>query len=82
MSTQRVEHTCDCGHVVRCDIGHYQLVRCRCGIFYWALQPKRQGPFALFKWPGTAEMLRFKRQKALAAMYKIYHDSGLQDFDQ
>lgn len=31
---------------------HYQIVRCDCGNYYWALQPNRGGDFVLDEWPG------------------------------
>ena len=31
---------------------HYDVVRCSCGKFFWALQPKRNGPLKAFPWPG------------------------------
>lgn len=31
---------------------HYDLMRCACGVFFWALQPLRDGPLELFQHPG------------------------------
>ncbi len=28
------------------------LVRCHCGIVWWALQPAKGGPLVIFRWPG------------------------------
>ncbi len=32
--------------------GHYDVVRCSCGRFYWALQPRANGPLQVFPHPG------------------------------
>ncbi len=33
-------------------IGHYDVIRCGCGAFSWALRPKRSGPLVIFPHPG------------------------------
>jgi hypothetical protein len=32
--------------------GHFEVFKCECGMFVWALQPKRNGPLKIVRWPG------------------------------
>jgi hypothetical protein len=52
--TQTVSFACDqCARRLRVTLAHYDLGACPgCGKTYWALQPKRQGPFIMFPHPG------------------------------
>lgn len=34
-------------------VGHYDIVRCRCGKQFWALRPRKDGPLQFFEWPGV-----------------------------
>lgn len=43
---------CRCGKKHGAYLKHYQLLRASCGVFFWALQPKRGGPLVLFPHPG------------------------------
>jgi hypothetical protein len=43
---------CECGRNGTVRLRHYELVRCECGLVYWALRPKRNGAMKLFPWPG------------------------------
>lgn len=43
---------CECGKGTGQYLNHYDLVRCSCGVMYWALQPKRGGPLVAYPWPG------------------------------
>ena len=49
---QTFVRNCGCGSTGQVVLGHYEIGRCPCGRFFWALQPKRNGPLALFPWPG------------------------------
>jgi len=50
---QWLSHECGfCGSKGGAYLMHYGLMRCSCGKFYWALQPKRNGPMVLFLHPG------------------------------
>ena len=49
---QYVKVPCDCGRAGGQYLAHYELVRCDCGKFFWALQPRRDGPLVAFPWPG------------------------------
>lgn len=51
-TTQPVRFKCACGHSSTEVAGHYDIVRCKCGKFQWALQPRRGGPLRFFPWPG------------------------------
>lgn len=33
-------------------LAHYGVMRCSCGLFFWALQLRRDGPLVLFPHPG------------------------------
>jgi hypothetical protein len=37
-----------CGKKHGCNLTHYQVMRGSCGRYFWALQPKRNGPLQLF----------------------------------
>lgn len=52
--TQFVRVPCDCKGGAYVE--HYDLVRCKCGITWWALRPQRTGPLVAFKWPGNHRM--------------------------
>lgn len=47
-----VIHVCECGKAHRLFVAHYDRVLLKCGRMVWALQPKRNGPLAMFPWPG------------------------------
>lgn len=32
--------------------GHYEVFKCECGMFVWALQPTWDGPLKIVRWPG------------------------------
>ena len=50
---QRIPLSCPCGARGTVTLKHWELFRCsKCGRFFWALQPKRPGPFVFFPWPG------------------------------
>jgi hypothetical protein len=55
-ATQPVLHPvalrCGCGHKQQLTVKRYDVVRCACGKFWWALQPRRNGPLRLSLWPG------------------------------
>jgi len=63
---------CDCGQTHGATLGHYDRVEGSCGKIYWALQPRRNGPFVLFSWPGfpgltisqSASMLSYRKPTA------------------
>jgi hypothetical protein len=40
----------ECGKTCGQYLQHYDRVRCTCGQYYWALQPKRNGPYKLYPW--------------------------------
>jgi hypothetical protein len=52
MVTETVSVKCPCGATHRFAVAHYDRVIVKCRRLYWALQPKRSGPLALFPWPG------------------------------
>ncbi len=41
-----------CGKKGGQNLTHYEVLRCHCGKFYWALQPQRNGPLVLYPHPG------------------------------
>lgn len=46
-------HECGfCGAKGGQYLRHYEVMRCSCGHFFWALQPKWNGPLVLFVHPG------------------------------
>jgi len=46
-------HTCGfCGAKGGAYLTHYEILRCTCGHFFWALQPNAGGPLKLFQHPG------------------------------
>lgn len=47
-----VKFRCRCGERWTQMMKHYEIVRCKCGAFYWVLQPKRDGDFQSFPWSG------------------------------
>lgn len=47
-----IEFVCACGEKWGQTVAHYDVIRCKCGKFFWALQPHRGGPLAMFPWPG------------------------------
>jgi len=49
---QIVAFACRCGKPHRIQVNHYDRVILSCGHPYWALQPKRNGPYQMFPWPG------------------------------
>lgn len=49
---------CDCGETHGATLGHYDRVQGSCGEVFWALQPKRGGPFILKLWPGFPGITR------------------------
>jgi hypothetical protein len=51
---QWVPLECACGQAKGQYLKHYELCRCVCGRFYWALQPHRDGPLVAMLWPGDA----------------------------
>jgi hypothetical protein len=36
---------------------HYEIMKCRCGRFWWVLQPLRNGPFEAFRWTSRESAL-------------------------
>ncbi len=44
---------CPCGETHTMNLNHYEVRRAECGRSYWALQPKRNSPLELFRWPGS-----------------------------
>lgn len=49
---QKFRVSCECGKKLVGVFGHYDRKICPCGRGYWALQPKREGPLAIYPWPG------------------------------
>lgn len=48
-----VSHECGfCGAKGGQYLRHYDVLRCSCGHFFWALRPLRNGPLVLRVWPG------------------------------
>lgn len=43
---------CGCGQKWQQSLKRYEIVRCACGKFWWALRPRRDGPLRAFAWPG------------------------------
>lgn len=43
---------CECGKRTGGYLAHYDIVRCACGNYFWALRPQRGGPLVAFPWPG------------------------------
>jgi hypothetical protein len=60
---QWVRLDCDCGAKSGQYLGHYDLCRCVCGKWFWALQEKRGGPLVAYVWPGDASMERARRER-------------------
>lgn len=56
--TMIVDFSCACGKEWQQKVVHYDIIRCACGRFVWALQPKRNGPLKGYQWPGDPAMLR------------------------
>lgn len=50
---QAVAFQCGCGKRWAQTLRHYEIVRCKCGRLWWVLQPRRDGPFESFRWPGN-----------------------------
>ena len=51
--TTWLAHECGfCGAKGGAYLAHYGVMRCSCGNFVWALQPRRDGPLELFPHPG------------------------------
>ena len=51
--TTWLSHTCPvCEVKGGTYLSHYGVMRCSCGSFFWALQPRRDGPLVLFPHPG------------------------------
>jgi hypothetical protein len=50
MPKQWVPNICECGGGAY--LSHYDLMRCACGKWFWALRPKKNGPLVMFPWPG------------------------------
>jgi hypothetical protein len=49
---QWVPLNCDCGSKGGQYLGHWQICRCSCGRYFWALQPLKRGPLVAKFWPG------------------------------
>ena len=50
---QYVAVKCDCAGRRGGYLKHYQVVRCPdCGLFFWAIQPLKNGPLVARPWPG------------------------------
>lgn len=62
---------CACGEKIGTYFAHYDIARCLCGRSWWALQPKRNGPFKLYLWPGD---WRMKAAKESAQQYETVHE--------
>ncbi len=54
---QAVLFVCLCGKRWHQNMRHYEIVICRCGRYWWVLQPRRDGPFQSFRWPRDPELL-------------------------
>ena len=53
VGTEYVRHVCGfCEAQAGAYVRHYEVLRCVCGRFFWALQPKRSGPLVLVAHPG------------------------------
>lgn len=49
---ERLRNVCDCGTGGFFELRHWEVGRCGCGRFFWALEPKRGGPLVLYAWAG------------------------------
>lgn len=47
-----VPNNCSCGAKGGAYLKHYDIMRCDCGRYHWALQPHADGPFVLYPWLG------------------------------
>jgi hypothetical protein len=65
-SEQWVPVPCECGAKGGQYLAHYSLVRCSCGKYFWALQPKRGGPLVAFPWPGDCRVARAQQERRAA----------------
>lgn len=52
-----IRFKCSCGRKGSANLKRYELVRCKCGQFYWALRPKRDGPLVAYLWPGERHLI-------------------------
>ncbi len=41
-----------CGQKGGAYVGHYDIIRCDCGVAFWALRPTREDSLQFFPWPG------------------------------
>lgn len=49
---QQLSYRCGaCGHRATVYIEHYGKTYCKCGLTFWALQPRKGGPLKLFIHP-------------------------------
>lgn len=55
MSSQWLSNHCVCGAKGGNYLEHCELMRCKCGRFYWALQPTKGGPLKLYPHPGWGD---------------------------
>lgn len=56
--TQCVVNHCGCGQKGMAVVKHYDIVQCnKCGVFWWALQPKRGGLLEAWPWPGGRNLI-------------------------
>lgn len=70
---QHLAWVCECGLSHCAEMSHYQRVRCSCGVTWWALQPKRDGAFALYHWPGNWQM---KRAQERSQAWNVGRENG------
>ena len=55
---QFLRNPCECGAGGGWRmVGHYDVVSCNCGKKFWALQPKRNGPFVAYPWTSPEQLL-------------------------
>jgi hypothetical protein len=65
-SPRWVPNNCQCGSKGGQYLVHYGIMRCECGRFHWALQPKRGGPLVMFAYPGDARLMNPAAEKEAA----------------
>lgn len=48
---ESVAFACTCGSRWAQVVLHYDVVKCSCGVYWWALRPKRNGPLVAHRYP-------------------------------
>jgi hypothetical protein len=55
-AVQTVSVECGCGRNGKARLAHYDIASCSCGLRWWALQPKRNGPLVAYPFPNRIRL--------------------------